>query len=71
MIQKIFIETEYIKLDSFLKYAGCVRSGGEGKEAVLEGKVLVGGKVCLERGKKLREDDTVDFAGESFKVCRK
>ena len=71
MNKKIFIQTEYIKLDSFLKYAGCVLSGGGGKKAVLEGKVKVNGQVCTSRGKKLREGDSVEFMGESFEVCRK
>jgi len=71
MIQKIFIETDFIKLDSFLKFAGCVRSGGEGKNAVINGKVLVCGKPCLSRGKKLIKGDTVEFSGEKFEVCRK
>jgi ribosome-associated protein len=71
MVQKIYIDTEYIKLDSFLKFAGCVLSGGDGKSAVLEGKAKVNGQVCLCRGKKLRDGDSVEFLTEHFVVCRK
>ena len=47
------ITTEYIKLDSLLKYAGVCMSGGEAKDAVLAGDVKVDGEVCFLRGKKI------------------
>lgn len=53
------IHTDYIKLDSLLKYAGITETGGEAKELVLSGAVSVNGDVCLERGKKVRVGDTV------------
>lgn len=53
------IHTDYIKLDSLLKYAGITETGGEAKELVLSGAVSVNGDVCLERGKKGRAGDTV------------
>ncbi len=62
------ITTEYIKLDSFLKFAGLSDTGGEAKERVLAGEVLVNGEVCLMRGKKLRPGDTVTVDGVTEKV---
>ncbi len=56
---KIEITTEFIKLDSMLKFAGLTETGGEAKEVVLEGRVMVNGEVCLQRGKKLFDGDTV------------
>ncbi|SDA31575.1 ribosome-associated protein [Ruminococcus sp. YE71] len=56
---KIAITTEFIKLDSFLKFAGLTETGGEAKEAVLEGRILVNDEVCLQRGKKLFIGDRV------------
>lgn len=47
------ITTENIKLDSFLKLAGVVSTGGEAKDIVKSGKVSVNEAVCLQRGKKL------------------
>ncbi|QOX80967.1 RNA-binding S4 domain-containing protein (plasmid) [Trichlorobacter lovleyi] len=35
MSEKIAIDTDFIKLDSFLKLAGVVMSGGEAKEMKL------------------------------------
>lgn len=52
------IDTEYIKLDQLLKYAGVAESGAMAKELVLDGLVRVNGEVCTMRGKKLRPGDT-------------
>ena len=60
-MEKIAIQTEYIKLDALLKYASLVGTGGEAKMAVAEGLVKVNGEVCTMRGKKIRPGDTVSF----------
>ena len=60
-IEEIGIRTEFIKLDSFLKYAGVTDTGGQAKEAVLAGLVTVNGKVCTMRGKKIRPGDVVSI----------
>lgn len=62
------ITTEYIKLDSFLKFAGFCQTGGEAKEEVLAGNVKVNGEVCLMRGKKLRKGDSVTFRGQTESI---
>ncbi|MCD7889843.1 MAG: RNA-binding S4 domain-containing protein [Oscillospiraceae bacterium] len=59
--EKIQITGEYIKLDSLLKFAGVTATGGEAKELVQMGKVLVGGEVCQMRGKKLRSGDRAEL----------
>ena len=66
--EKVVITTEFIKLDSFLKFAGLTDTGGQAKELVLEGKVKVNGEVCTMRGKKIRPGDTVEFALDLSKV---
>lgn len=68
MKKQIEITTEFIKLDSLLKFAGLVMTGGEAKEVVLDGLVSVNGEVCLMRGKKIRPGDTVFFDGEELEV---
>ena len=60
-MEKIAIETEFIKLDSLLKFAALVGTGGEAKYAISEGLVRVNGEVCTMRGKKIRPGDTVEF----------
>ena len=69
-MELITITTEFIKLDSFLKFCGAAYTGGEAKEAVIYGEVKVNGEVCLQRGKKLYEGDTVEFNGNIYKVIK-
>lgn len=58
----IEIETPFIKLQSLLKLANAVMSGGEAKQVILDGLVQLNGQVCLERGKKVQDNDLVALA---------
>lgn len=60
----IKIKGDYIKLDSLMKLSGMTATGGEAKVFIQSGKVKVNGEVCLERGKKLRAGDCVEFNGQ-------
>ncbi len=64
----ITITTEFIKLDSLLKLSGLCYTGGEAKEVVQAGQVLVNGEVCTQRGKKLRDGDSATYAGKTVRV---
>ncbi len=66
----IQITTEFIRLDALLKFAALVGTGGEAKYVISEGLVKVNGEACTMRGKKLREGDIVEFAGETVKVTK-
>ena len=68
-MEKIIIDTEYIKLDSLLKFAAAVGTGGEAKFVIAEGMVNVNGEVCTMRGKKLRAGDVVEFQGMEFEIA--
>lgn len=58
-MEQVEISTPFIKLDSFLKFCGAAETGGQAKELIQAGQVTVNGEVCLQRGKKLRDGDTV------------
>lgn len=64
------IVTEFIKLESFLKLANAVESGGMAKNFILNEEVTVNGEICTMRGKKLRPGDTVRFDGCTYKVVQ-
>ena len=49
-MEAIQIETEFIKLDAFLKFACAVSSGGEAKILIADGAVSVNGEPCTMRG---------------------
>ena len=68
-MEKITINTDFIKLDSLLKFAAVVGTGGEAKYVISEGMVNVNGEVCTMRGKKLRNADTFCFDGTCFLIC--
>ena len=61
---KLEITTEYIKLDSALKFSGIAENGAFAKEMILNGEVEVNGEVELRRGRKL-------YKGDKFTVLEK
>jgi len=69
-MEKISITTDFIKLDSFLKLAAMVGTGGEAKFVITEGMVTVNGEVCTMRGKKLYPGDKVSFAENDMEVVK-
>lgn len=64
----IEIKEEFIKLDSALKYANVVSSGGQAKILILEGNVKVNGDICLQRGKKLYKNDKFVFEDTEYVI---
>lgn len=68
-MKTIKITTEFIKLQDLLKFANLVESGGEAKECVQGGEVMVNGEVCTMRGKKIRPGDIVVFDGQDLTVA--
>lgn len=57
-----------IRLGQFLKFAGLLDSGGEVKEAILDGFVTVNGEVDRRRGRQLQPGDIVGFDGRRVRV---
>ena len=62
----VVIQTEFIKLESAMKLANVVPSGGSAKNEIQEGYVKVNGEVCTMRGKKLYPGDTFSFMGTEY-----
>jgi ribosome-associated protein len=62
------IDTEYIKLDSYLKAESLVSSGGEAKLLISEGLILVNGERETRRGRKLYPGDKVELEGKVYTV---
>lgn len=67
-MEEIKIDTEYIKLDSFLKWCAAVSSGAEAKMFISDGEVKVNGEIETQRGKKLRAGDIIEFQGNEYKI---
>ena len=62
---------EEIKLDQFLKLAQVVQSGGEAKQMIRNGLVMVNNEVETRRGRKLRDGDVVVVGDEELEVGTK
>lgn len=66
--QVIFIDTEFIKLQDLLKFAGLVETGGQSKILIQDGYVTVNGEICTMRGKKIRNGDIVTLDDDTLEV---
>ena len=62
------IQTDFIRLDSFLKLCDAVQSGGHAKIVIQDGEIKVNGEVCTQRGKKLRTGDKVEFEYKIYEI---
>lgn len=67
-IDDISIGGDVIRLGQFLKFAGVLDSGGDVKEAIIDGYVSVNGEVDRRRGRQLHDGDVVRFDGRSVRV---
>ncbi|WP_270659434.1 S4 domain-containing protein YaaA [Paraclostridium bifermentans] len=65
---EITIDSEFIKLDQFLKLADIASTGGHAKFLIQEGLVKVNGEIETRRGKKLRSNDVVEVEGNTIKI---
>ena len=68
-IALIKIESEYIKLEQFLKLIDLVSSGGEAKLFILGNEIKVNGELENRRGKKLYRDDLIEINGDKYQIC--
>ena len=66
--EKISIKEDFIRLDSAMKLANMVSTGGHAKIVIQDGEVLVNNQVCTMRGKKLYKGDKVEFDGQGFEI---
>ncbi|MGY0373844.1 S4 domain-containing protein YaaA [Clostridium sp. JNZ J1-5] len=67
-MKEIKINTEIIKLDSFLKWSGIASIGSDAKFYIQNSEIKVNGEVETRRGRKLVKGDTVEFEGEVYKI---
>ncbi len=66
--EEVFINTDFIRLDSFLKFKGIAETGGQAKQFINDGIVKVNDEVCTARGKKVRNGDTVSIFSTDYHI---
>jgi ribosome-associated protein len=62
------ITSEPVELYKILKFEGMVGSGGQAKQVISEGLVLVNGKVETRKRKKIVAGDTIEFNQENIRI---
>ena len=60
-METIKLKEEFIKLGQALKVSGIVSNGSDAKYYISEGLVLVNGEKEYQRGKKLYDNDIIEF----------
>ena len=66
---EISINTEYIKLDQLLKFAGVAENGADAKFIIMDEVVEVNGEIETRRGRKIRKGDVVTVGDQIINVC--
>ena len=65
---EIKIDSEFITLGQFLKFADIIQSGGEAKQFLTSHKVVINGEDDNRRGRKLRPNDVIEIEGKSYLI---
>jgi ribosome-associated protein len=68
MRKDITLQEPTIRLGQFLKLAGLVATGGEAKNLIQSGAVLVNDQVEMRRKRQLRDGDMVTVGDETIVV---
>lgn len=66
----ILINTEYIKMDQFLKLSDIIGSGGEARNFIRDNRILVNDEPESRRGKKLRIGDIIKINNIEYQIVQ-
>jgi ribosome-associated protein len=69
-MRTVEIRDDAIRLGQLLKLADLVDDGGEAKEVLARGLVLVNGEVEVRRGRQLVPGDTVTVGDQTVGIAR-
>ncbi len=67
---EILINSEYIKMDQFLKFSNIIGAGGEARNFIAENKIIVNGEPEKRRGKKLRDGDIIKIRDDEYRIVQ-
>jgi len=62
------LQSSPTELYKILKFEGLVASGGEAKQVISDGLVIVNGEVETRKRKKIVAGDTVQFNNETLEI---
>lgn len=67
-MREVTITREPVELYKILKFEGIVDSGGQAKNVIAEGLVLVNGEIETRKRRKILSGDVIEFAGNELKM---
>jgi ribosome-associated protein len=65
-LREVAVKQMPIELSQFLKFGGLVDSGGQAKQVIAAGRVLLNGAVETRKGRKLAPGDRVTLDGQTI-----
>lgn len=68
--KEIGINTEFIRLDSLLKFEGIAETGGHAKIIIQSEKIKVNGEITIARGKKIKAGDQVSYQAVDYLIFK-
>jgi ribosome-associated protein len=70
-MEEISIQSDHIKLDQFLKWAGIAQTGGHAKILISDGFIEVNGDIENRRSRKLQHGDQINVKNAgNYKIVR-
>ena len=70
-MDEFYIKDEFIKLGQLLKAAGLCYNGADAKYDIVNGLVKVNGLEEIQRGRKIKEGDVVEYKGKELIVKKR
>ena len=70
-MKEFFIKDEFIKLGQLLKAAGLCSNGADAKYDIVKGLVKVNNAVEMQRGRKIKEGDIIEYKGNELIVKKR
>ena len=67
----IAINSDYITLGQFLKFADIIESGGEAKMFLQNNEVYINDELDCRRGRKLRDGDKIEINNRVYEIKQK
>lgn len=67
-MKSFVLSSDYIELTHLLKAMGLCETGGQAKQAIENGRVLVDGEVEFRKGCKIRHGQKIEFDGHLIEV---
>ena len=67
-VRVVEITREPVELYKILKFESMVASGGEAKQVIAEGMVMVNGELETRKRRKIVAGDTIEFEGDVIRI---